>query len=68
MPGEIEELYDLENDPEELENLALEAAYHELLAQLRQRTINELRRTDAGMVDNLPPVMVLTKDQLLGGV
>ncbi len=68
VPGEIEELYDLESDPEELENLALESAYHELLAQLRQRTINELRRTDAGMVDNLPPVMVLTKDQLLGGV
>ena len=68
VPGEIEELYDLESDPEELENLALESAYHELLAQLRQRTINELRRTDAGMVDKLPPVMVLTKDQLLGGV
>jgi arylsulfatase A-like enzyme len=68
VPGEIEEMYDLENDPEELENLALEPEYHELLAKYRQRTIDELRRTDAGMVDNLPPVMVLTKEQLLGGV
>ena len=67
VPGEIEEMYDLENDPEELENLALESDYHELLAQLRQGTIDELRRTDAGMVDNLPPVKVMTREQLLGG-
>ena len=61
-------MYDLESDPEELENLALESEYHELLAKFRRGTIDELRRTDAGMVDNLPPVMVLTKEQLLGGV
>ena len=66
--GEIEEFYDLENDPEELENLALEPECHEQLARLRQQTVDELRRTEAGMVDNLPPVMVLTKEQLLGGV
>ena len=41
---------------------------HELLAEFRQGTIDELRRTDAGMVDNPPPVIVLTKEQLLGGV
>jgi arylsulfatase A-like enzyme len=68
VPGEIEELYDLENDPEELVNLALEPECHELLAQCRRGVLDELRRTDAGMVDNLPPVMVLTKEQLLGGV
>ena len=68
VPGEIEEMYDLEADPEELENLALESEYHERLAQCRQEAIAELRRTDAGMVDNLPPVMVLTREQLLGGV
>jgi arylsulfatase A-like enzyme len=67
VPGEIEELYDLENDPEELFNLSLEAGQHGLLAQCRQEMIAELRRTDAGMVDNLPPVLQLTKDQLLGG-
>ncbi|MBV7334100.1 sulfatase-like hydrolase/transferase [Chloroflexi bacterium TSY] len=68
VPGEIEEMYDLEQDPEELENLALEPECHALLAQCRQEAIGELRRTDAGMVDNLPPVMVLTREQLLSGV
>ena len=67
VPGEIEEMYDLEADPEELENLALEPDHHTLLAELRQAAIDELRRTEAGMVNNLPPVMVLTKEQLLGG-
>lgn len=66
VPGEIEELYNLENDPEELENLALDSEFHALLATYRQGAIDELRRTDAGMVDNLPPVLVLTNEQLLG--
>ena len=35
VPGEIEEMYNLEEDPEELVNLALEAEYHELLAEMR---------------------------------
>tara|TARA_B100001123_G_scaffold281354_1_gene313331 strand:+ start:2331 stop:3821 length:1491 start_codon:yes stop_codon:yes gene_type:complete len=65
--GEIEEMYDLENDPEELVNLALEPDHHEQLARLRHMTIDELRRTEAGMADHLPPVLVLTKEQLLGG-
>ncbi len=68
IPGEIEEMYDLEQDPEELENLALQPECHARLAQCRQEAIDQLRRTDAGMVDNLPPVMVLTREQLLGGV
>ncbi|RMF36910.1 MAG: sulfatase [Planctomycetota bacterium] len=55
VPGEVEELYDLDSDPEELRNLALEAEYKSLLAQLRDQAIAELRRTDAGFVDNLPP-------------
>ena len=67
VPGEIEEMYDLDEDPEELVNLALEPAHHGRLARFRQGTVDELRRTDAGMVDNLPPVMVLSKEQLLGG-
>lgn len=67
VPGEIEEMYDLEADPEELRNLALEGEYHGELARLREATITELRRTGAGMVDNLPPVHVTTSDQLLGG-
>jgi arylsulfatase A-like enzyme len=66
VPGEIEELYDLEKDPQELDNLALNADCHELLAQCRQATIDELRRTDAGLVDNLPKVHITTQEQLLG--
>ena len=66
VPGEIEEFYDLERDPEELRNLALEGDCHELLAKHREETLSELRRTDAGMVDNLPPVFVTTAQELLG--
>jgi arylsulfatase A-like enzyme len=52
--GEVEELYDLEKDPEELVNLARKPEYRKRLATLRAATIVELRRTDAGMADNLP--------------
>jgi arylsulfatase A-like enzyme len=54
--GQIEELYDLENDPEELTNLALNPDFAEKLSELRAATIAELRRTDAGMADHLPAV------------
>ena len=66
VPGEIEELYDIDSDPEELRNLAVESEYHALLADCRDKTVSELRRTDAGMVDNLPPVTVTTARELLG--
>jgi arylsulfatase A-like enzyme len=54
--GEIEELYDLEKDPEELTNLALDPKNAALLAKYREGTIAELRRTKAKMVDHLPAV------------
>ena len=54
--GEIEELYDLVNDPEELTNLALNPKYAKELTRLRKGLIAELRRTGAGMADNLPSV------------
>ncbi len=56
VKGEIEELYDLKNDPEELNNLALKIEYVDRVLQMRRSTIAELRRTNAGMVGNLPPV------------
>jgi arylsulfatase A-like enzyme len=55
-PGEIEELYDLTADPEELTNLAQQPEQAKLVAELRTATIAELRRTEAGFVDSLPAV------------
>jgi cyclic beta-1,2-glucan synthetase len=56
VEGEIEELYDLENDPEELTNLALMPKFADTVLQFRQATVQELTRTDAGMVQHLPAV------------
>ena len=54
VDGEMEELYDLSKDPDELENLALCGSHKETLAKLREQAIAELRRTKAPFVDNLP--------------
>jgi hypothetical protein len=56
VKGEIEELYNLENDPGELVNLALKKKHYGQLVEFRKATIAELRRTGAGMVNHLPPV------------
>lgn len=59
--NEIEELYNLEEDPEELVNLALKPKYRNILHYFRKQLISELKRTNAGMVDNLPDVKELPK-------
>lgn len=56
VAGETEELYDLDSDPEELNNLAHLVQHAPLLKKFRSETIDELKRTDAGMADRLPPV------------
>lgn len=56
VDGEIEELYDLENDPEELTNLAVNPMFSKTVSRFRRALIKELKRTDAGMVKNLPAV------------
>jgi arylsulfatase A-like enzyme len=59
VEGETEEIYDLEADPEELENLAARPEHRKLLETLRAKAIEELRRTDAGFVDALPPTKAM---------
>ena len=56
IAGETEELYDIHKDPDELHNLAHDAKNDSVLKRFRAATIDELRRTRAGMVDNLPAV------------
>jgi predicted TIM-barrel fold metal-dependent hydrolase/arylsulfatase A-like enzyme len=70
VAGETEELYDLYADPDELTNLALVAKHDTLLRQMRAAAIVELKRTNAGLVDHLPPVgtkaarQAATEDQI----
>jgi hypothetical protein len=54
VPDEIEELYDLEADPHELKNLALDPAHRAVLDDYRKRLLAELQRTEAGPVFTPP--------------
>jgi len=60
LKDEIEELYDPESDPEELRNLAVRREHHELLADFRGRLVAELKRTEAGLLKNLPEPKVVS--------
>jgi arylsulfatase A-like enzyme len=61
IEGEVEELYDVNNDPEELDNLALKPAFQGILASYRANAKAELQRTEAPFVGNLPAVKKVTK-------
>lgn len=56
IPNDLEELYDLRTDPDELDNLAVKPEHRQLLQTLRKAAIDELRRTGAGFVDRMPAV------------
>lgn len=56
VENEIEELYDIASDPEELTNLALEQSHQSQLRRLREATVAEMRRTGWRLVDHLPAV------------
>lgn len=67
VDGEMEEIYDLDSDPEELENLALLDEHKSLLLNLGQSANEELQRTDAKFVDSLPPTLSMIKDSAVVG-
>lgn len=50
----IEELYDLNKDPEELNNLAVSSQHHDLLKKLRVSTVEEMQKKDGDFVQYLP--------------
>ncbi len=59
VENEIEELYDISADPDELTNLALEAKHQQTLKKLRAEAVAEMTRTGWKLVDNLPSVRQL---------
>ena len=50
----IEELYDLNKDPEELNNLAVDSEWRNLLIKLRTKTTREIQKKDGDFVQYLP--------------
>ena len=56
VAGDLEELYDLRQDPDELDNLAQRPEYRATVKQFSAKAIAELRRTGAGFVDRMPPL------------
>jgi arylsulfatase A-like enzyme len=61
VEGEVEEIYNLDADPEELSNLAIQADFQSLLLSLRKKAIIELRRTHAGFVDTMPKTAAMKR-------
>ncbi|MBM3740412.1 MAG: sulfatase [Acidobacteria bacterium] len=58
---DLEELYDLKADPDELDNLSIKPQHQATLKRLRAKAIAELKRTKAGFVDRMPPVREAVK-------
>lgn len=61
IEGETDELYDLETDSEELDNLALQPKFRKTVQQLRRKAIAELKRTDCPFVEGIPASLALSR-------
>jgi arylsulfatase A-like enzyme len=59
VPDEIEELYDLQSDPQERNNLAVKPAERQRLEAYRRQLVEYLRTTGAGLVEKLPAPRVI---------
>ncbi len=57
----IEELYDLENDPKELHNLAIKKESHQLLKEYRLETEALFKAKGATFIDLLPEPKIVSK-------
>jgi arylsulfatase A-like enzyme len=54
VPDEIEELYNIDEDPRELINLVLNPAYAKTVRTMRESMVEELKKRNAAFVDNMP--------------
>jgi hypothetical protein len=55
-PNRIEELYDLEKDPEELDNLAVKTEFEDKLLEMRAACIRSIKENGGSVfADHLPP-------------
>jgi arylsulfatase A-like enzyme len=63
LDDELEELYDLKKDPEELNNLAIDPKFASKVKKMRKAMVAELKRTDAKLVNDLPKPRALPKNQ-----
>ena len=59
----LEELYDLETDPEELINLAVKAEFKPELRKMRNQLLNEFSKKDGQFLDLLPEPMEKTLNE-----
>jgi arylsulfatase A-like enzyme len=53
---DLEELYDLTKDPDELDNLAVKPQHKATLRKMRAAAVAELKRTKAGFAEKMPAV------------